>query len=116
MMNSDRSAGNGPTRQVASWIASLRYKDLPARTRDTVRLALLDSTLQGGALHPRGGEATRACAGWRGARGALLHMRLGFARLRLGTSPRPTEVGPTGRAGFHPLGDISNIFRSPLSP
>ena len=42
-MNSDRAPATGPTRQLAAWIASLRYNDLPAPTRETVRLALLDT-------------------------------------------------------------------------
>jgi len=40
-MNSDRNPG--PTRALARWIANLEYSDLPARTRETVRLALLDT-------------------------------------------------------------------------
>jgi len=42
-MNMDRSAVRGPTREVASWIAKLRYDDLPERTRTVVRSALLDT-------------------------------------------------------------------------
>ena len=42
-MNMDRSAVRGPTREVASWIAKLRYDDLPERTRSVVRSALLDT-------------------------------------------------------------------------
>jgi 2-methylcitrate dehydratase PrpD len=33
----------GPTRELARWIAGLRHADLPPRTRQTVRLALLDT-------------------------------------------------------------------------
>jgi 2-methylcitrate dehydratase PrpD len=33
----------GPTRQVASWIAGLRYDALPPRTREVVRILLLDT-------------------------------------------------------------------------
>ena len=32
----------GPTRELARWIAGLRHADLPPRTRQTVRRALLD--------------------------------------------------------------------------
>ncbi len=42
-MNSDRDPGSGPTRQLARWVSSLRYGNLPARTKETVRLALLDT-------------------------------------------------------------------------
>ena len=41
-MNAHRPA-NGPTRQLARWISSLRYADLPARTTEIVRIALLDT-------------------------------------------------------------------------
>ena len=42
-MNMDRSAVPAATREVASWIANLRYEDLPQRTREVVRGALLDT-------------------------------------------------------------------------
>jgi 2-methylcitrate dehydratase PrpD len=41
-MNDPRPV-NAPTRQLAAWVTRLRYTDLPARTRETVRLALLDT-------------------------------------------------------------------------
>jgi 2-methylcitrate dehydratase PrpD len=42
-MNSPRQEVSAPTREIARWIARLRYADLPARTRETVRIALLDT-------------------------------------------------------------------------
>jgi 2-methylcitrate dehydratase PrpD len=42
-MNSPRQEVSAPTRELARWIAHLRYADLPARTRETVRIALLDT-------------------------------------------------------------------------
>jgi len=42
-MNSPRSEISAPTREVARWIAHLRYNDLPPRTKETVRVALLDT-------------------------------------------------------------------------
>ena len=42
-MNMDRSAVPAATREVAQWIAALRYEDLPQRTREVVRGALLDT-------------------------------------------------------------------------
>jgi len=42
-MNSPRQEVSAPTRELASWIARLRYADLPARTKVTMRLALLDT-------------------------------------------------------------------------
>ena len=42
-MNFDRRAVAAPTREVANWIAGLRYDDVPARTREVVRIAILDT-------------------------------------------------------------------------
>ena len=42
-MNMDRSAVPATTREVANWVAALRYEDLPQRTREVVRGALLDT-------------------------------------------------------------------------
>src|SRR5437773_189916 len=42
-MNMDRSALSGATREVARWIANLRYEHLPARTREVARCAILDT-------------------------------------------------------------------------
>ncbi|HYC49209.1 MAG TPA: MmgE/PrpD family protein [Burkholderiales bacterium] len=42
-MNMDRAAVPAATREIASWIASLRYEDIPPRTREVVRGALLDT-------------------------------------------------------------------------
>ncbi|MBI4194200.1 MAG: MmgE/PrpD family protein [Betaproteobacteria bacterium] len=42
-MNLDRRAVSSPTLEIAGWIASLRYADLPERTRQVVRHAILDT-------------------------------------------------------------------------
>jgi 2-methylcitrate dehydratase PrpD len=42
-MNFDRRAIAAPTRELAAWVSSLTYDDIPARTRDVARIALLDS-------------------------------------------------------------------------
>jgi len=42
-MNAPRQEVSAPTRELARWIANLRHSDLPARTRETVRIALLDT-------------------------------------------------------------------------
>ena len=39
----EKNYGNGPTLQVARWVAGLSYRDLPQRTKAVVRLALLDT-------------------------------------------------------------------------
>lgn len=42
-MNLDRRAVSSPTREVAAWIAHLRPADLPERTQEVVRCAILDT-------------------------------------------------------------------------
>lgn len=42
-MNLDRRAIAAPTRELANWIAGLRYEHLPQRTREVVRIAILDT-------------------------------------------------------------------------
>ena len=42
-MNYDRRAVAAPTREVANWIAELKHEDLPQRTREVVRIAILDT-------------------------------------------------------------------------
>ena len=46
-MNDDRRAVAArtvaPTREIAAWISSLKYEDIPARTREVVRIAILDT-------------------------------------------------------------------------
>ena len=42
-MNFDRRAVATPTRELAAWISALRYDDLPQRTREVVRIAILDT-------------------------------------------------------------------------
>jgi 2-methylcitrate dehydratase PrpD len=42
-MNLDRRAVAAPTREVANWVATLTYDDLPQRTREVVRIAILDT-------------------------------------------------------------------------
>jgi 2-methylcitrate dehydratase PrpD len=42
-MNNDRRAIGAPTRELADWISSLRYEDIPPRTREVARIAILDT-------------------------------------------------------------------------
>ena len=42
-MNFDRRAIAAPTRELADWISQLRHDALPVRTREVVRIALLDT-------------------------------------------------------------------------
>ncbi|RPI46562.1 MAG: MmgE/PrpD family protein [Betaproteobacteria bacterium] len=39
----EHELGNGPTMQLARWIANLSWRDLPGRTKDVARLALFDT-------------------------------------------------------------------------
>lgn len=48
-MNDDRRAIAAPTRELATWISTLQYDDIPARTREVVKIAILDTL--GCALH-----------------------------------------------------------------
>jgi 2-methylcitrate dehydratase PrpD len=43
MMNSAGPAASGPTRELARWVSTLRHADLPPRTREVARIALLDT-------------------------------------------------------------------------
>ena len=42
-MNSGLKTVTGPTRAVARWVSTLTYSELPARTREVVRIVLLDT-------------------------------------------------------------------------
>ncbi|MDP1536418.1 MAG: MmgE/PrpD family protein [Burkholderiales bacterium] len=46
-MNDDRRAASArtlaPTRELAAWISGLQYEDIPQRTREVVRIAILDT-------------------------------------------------------------------------
>jgi len=42
-MNSDLKTTAGPTRTVARWVSTLTYSELPERTREVVRIVLLDT-------------------------------------------------------------------------
>ena len=43
MMNSERETTSRPTRELARWVSRLKYSDLPPRSREVVRILLLDS-------------------------------------------------------------------------
>ena len=42
-MANNNNSDEGATLRLARWVAGLTYKDLPARTRDVVRLAIFDT-------------------------------------------------------------------------
>jgi len=42
-MNETRKTAPGPTRELARWVSRVKYSDLPPRTREVVRIVLLDT-------------------------------------------------------------------------
>ncbi len=110
-MNFDRRAIAAPTRQVANWIASLRYDDLLARTREVVRMAILDTIGAGVygyhtpwaqtllAWAKRGAAPTGEAHVWGEAQPAL---RSADAALVNGTASHAFELDDYHNAKLHP--------------
>ncbi len=109
-MNFDRRAVSAPTRELANWIAGLRYEDLPARTREVVHIAILD-TLGAGiygyqmpwaqkllAWARRGGTSQEATV-WGDAKPSL---RAADAALVNGTSAHAFELDDYHNSKLHP--------------
>src|SRR5688572_21479059 len=109
-MNFDRRAVTAPTREVAAWVSSLRYHDLPQRTREVVRCALLDTLGCGvyGFNTPwanmllswaRSGGKTEECTVWGESRRTL---RTADAALVNGTAAHAFELDDYHNAKLHP--------------
>jgi 2-methylcitrate dehydratase PrpD len=110
-MNFDRRAIAAPTRELANWVASLSYDDLPQRTREVVRIALLDTVGAGiyGYRTPwaqmllawakRGASASGEAHVWGEAAPAL---RSADAALVNGTAAHAFEVDDYHNAKLHP--------------
>ena len=109
-MNFDRRAVAAPTRELAAWIASLRYEDLPQRTREVVRIAILDTVGAGIYGHStpwaqmllawaRRGSSTGESHVW-GERGPSL--RTADAALVNGTASHAFELDDYHNAKLHP--------------
>ena len=109
-MNYDRRAVATPTREVANWISGLRHDDLPQRTREVVRIAILD-TLGAGvygfdtpwakmllAWTRRGGSASEARV-WGDAKATL---RTADAALVNGIAAHAFELDDYHNAKVHP--------------
>src|SRR5690242_11680158 len=109
-MNFDRRAVASPTREVAAWVANLRYPDLPERTKEVARCALLDTIgcgvygfntpwakmlLSWAQAGGRGGE----CSAWGEARASL---RAADAALVNGTAAHAFELDDYHNAKLHP--------------
>jgi 2-methylcitrate dehydratase PrpD len=109
-MNFDRRAVAAPTREVANWVADLRYEDLPQRTREVVHIAILDTVGAGvyGYQTPwaqkllawarRGGGAAEATV-WGDAQASL---RAADAALVNGTAAHAFELDDYHNAKLHP--------------
>ena len=110
-MNFDRRAIAAPTRELANWVASLSYDDLPQRTREVVRIALLDTVGAGIYGHrtpwaqmllawaKRGAAASGEAHVWGEAAAAL---RSADAALVNGTAAHAFEVDDYHNAKLHP--------------
>ena len=109
-MNFDRRAVASPTREVASWVAALRYGDLPDRTKEVARCALLDTVGCGvyGFNTPwakmllswaRAGGAGGECTAWGEAHPSL---RAADAALVNGTASHAFELDDYHNAKLHP--------------
>ena len=110
-MNFDRRAIAAPTRELANWVASLSYDDLPQRTREVVRIALLDTVGAGIYGHrtpwaqmllawaKRGASASGEAHVWGEAAAAL---RSADAALVNGTAAHAFEVDDYHNAKLHP--------------
>src|SRR5688500_7894645 len=111
IMNSDHKNTPGPTREIARWISALTYNKLPARTREVVRILLLDILGCGvyGYATPwaktlldwtRGGAAGKGTATvWGEAAPAL---RTADAALVNGTACHAFELDDYHQAKLHP--------------
>ncbi len=83
-MANDHKLGQGATMQVARWVAGLTHKDLPTRTKDVVRLAILDTV--GCGVYGYQTPWTQALLKWAQAGGATG----GKAKARVWNEAQPT--------------------------
>src|SRR5262245_21697498 len=111
IMNSSDRHVSAPTRELARWVAGLRYADLPARTREVVRILLLDTLGCGvyGYATPWAAmllEWARAGAPARGAAtvwgDTAPSLRAADAALVNGTSTHAFELDDYHQAKLHP--------------
>ena len=110
-MNFDRRAIAAPTRELANWIANLRYADLPQRTREVMRIAVLDTV--GAGVHGYSTPWAQLLLTWarRGAAGAgeahvwgeaTPALRCSDAALVNGTASHAFELDAYHNAKLHP--------------
>ena len=110
-MNYDRRAIAAPTRELANWVASLTCDDLPQRTREVVRIALIDTL--GAGVHGHHTPWAKAVLEWarRGAPSkgearvwgeAKPSLRAADAALANGTAAHAFELDDYHNAKLHP--------------
>jgi len=110
-MNFDRRAVAAPTRELANWIANLRYADLPQRTREVMRIAVLDTV--GAGVYGYSTPWAQMLLEWarRGAAGsgdahvwgeAARTLRCSDAALVNGTASHAFELDDYHNAKLHP--------------
>jgi len=110
-MNFDRRAIAAPTRELANWVANLTYDDLPQRTREVVRIALLDTV--GAGVHGYGTPWAQMLLAWakQGAGGTgeahawgqtAPALRASDAALVNGTAAHAFELDDYHNAKLHP--------------
>jgi len=102
--------GNGPTMQLARWISTVQWADLPERTKAVARLALFDTV--GCGTYGYETPWTQALLGWAqagGGRGASRiwndkqpKLRAADAALVNGTSAHAFELDDYHNAKLHP--------------
>lgn len=110
MESANQSYGNGPTMQLARWISALKYGDVPAHTREVVRLVLLDTI--GCGLYGYRTPWTQAIGRWvqaGGARGKSrtwqaepMSLRAADAALVNGVSVHAFELDDYHNTKLHP--------------
>ena len=110
-MNFDRRAIAAPTRELANWISNLRYEDLPQRTREVMRIAILDTV--GAGVYGYSTPWAQMLLAWakRGATGAgdahvwgeaAPTLRCSDAALVNGTASHAFELDDYHNAKLHP--------------
>jgi 2-methylcitrate dehydratase PrpD len=109
-MASQQALGNGATLQLARWVSALTYRDLPERTRQVAKLALLDTV--GCGVYGYQTPWTQALLQWTQAGGATGHsrvwneaqpkLRAADAALVNGTSSHAFELDDYHNAKLHP--------------
>ena len=109
-MASEHALGHGATMQLARWVSALAYRDLPERTKQVVKLAILDTVGCGvyGYATPwtqallKWAQAGGAAGGARAWNDAQPRLRVADAALVNGASSHAFELDDYHNAKLHP--------------